>query len=200
MVRASAALVRIETPHAVLEVSQSRFLAEVITSGTSIVVEEGQVVLRAGASTRVVRAGESILWPPSPQIPVALLAAPAPTEARCAATPAGELRGCLEAEAATSSLDAQAAIYELGVLEAKSGRSELAIAAWEQSLRRFPEGVLHPEVRLALLVELVRARRFSEAEAIARGFEATCAGDPRRAEVATLRARLVGPQASDSSP
>lgn len=195
MVRAGEAPVRIETPHAVLEVRQSRFLAEVVSSGTSISVEEGEVVLRSGSTTRVVRAGESLIWPPSPVIPQALLEVAPATEVRCAATPAGERRGCLEAEAATSSLDAQAALYELGVLEAKSGRPERAIEAWQQSLRRFPDGVLHPEVRLALLVELVRARRFTEAEVVAREFEATCAGDPRRGEVASLRQLLAGPEA-----
>ena len=193
MVRAGAGPVRIETPHAVIEVRQSRFLAEVIASGTSIVVEEGEVVLRSGSTTRIVHAGESIVWPPSPEIPAALLAAPAPTQARCAASPEGERRGCLEAEAATSSLDAQAAIYELGALEAKSSHPALAIAAWQQSLSRFPDGVVHPEVRLALLIELVRARRFADAEVVARGVEETCASDPRRAEVATLRALLAGP-------
>ncbi len=190
MVRAGE--VRIETPHATIEAHQSRFLAEVISSGTSLIVEEGEVVLRAGSITRIVRAGESLLWPPSPEIPARLLETPPVVEERCSTSPVGERRGCLEAEAATSSLDAQAALYELGVLEAKSGRSERAIDAWNQSLRRFPEGVLHPEVRLALLVELVRARRFAEAEIAAQAFEKACADDPRRAEVGTLRALLSG--------
>ncbi|MDP2272566.1 MAG: tetratricopeptide repeat protein [Archangium sp.] len=189
MVRAGE--VRIETPHAVIEAHQSRFLAEVISSGTSLVVEEGEVVLRSGSVTRTVRAGESLVWPPSPEIPARLLDTP-PVEERCSTSPAGERRSCLEAEAVNGSLDAQAALYELGVLEAKSGRSERAVEAWQQSLRRFPEGVLHPEVRLALLVELVRARRFTEAENAAQDFEKACADDPRRAEVGTLKALLSG--------
>ncbi len=190
MVRAGE--VRIETPHAVIEAHQSRFLAEVISSGTSLVVEEGEVVLRSGSVTRIVRAGESLIWPPSPEIPAGLLETPPFVEERCSTSPAGERRGCLEAEAAASSLDAQAALYELGVLEAKNGHSERAIEAWQQSLRRFPGGVLHPEVRLALLIELVRARRFTEAEFTAQDFEKACADDPRRAEVGTLKALLSG--------
>jgi hypothetical protein len=197
LARAVDAPVRVETPHVVIEARRSRFLAEVIRSGTSLVVEEGEVVLRSGSMTRVVRAGESVLWPPAPVIPARLLEAPAPAEARCMASPAGARRDCLEAEAATSSLDAQAALYELGVLEAKSGRSDRAVEAWRQSLRRFPDGVLHPEVRLALLVELVRARRVGEAELTAREFEAACPGDPRRAEVGTLKALLSGPSSPD---
>ena len=78
------------------------------------------------------------------------------------------------------------------MLEAKAGRSDGAIDAWRQSLKRFPDGVLHPEVRLALLVELVRARRFAEAEVVAREFEVACADDPRRtaAAVAPWTARV----------
>lgn len=192
MTQASDKPLRIETPHAVIEAQRSRFLAEVVKSGTFLSVEEGEVVLRAGSSSRVVHAGESLLWPPAPAIPVQLLVEPTPTEARCAGSPLGARRDCLVAEAATSSLDAQAALYELGVLEAKSGHSERAVEAWEQSLRRFPSGVLHPEVRLALLVELVRARRFSEAERVAEEFEVACADDGRRAEVSTLKALLSG--------
>lgn len=192
MTQASDKPVRIETPHAVIEAQRSRFLAEVVKSGTFLSVEEGEVVLRAGSSSRVVRAGQSLLWPPAPAIPVKLLVEPTPTEERCAGSPLGARRDCLVAEAATRSLDAQAALYELGVLEAKSGHSERAVEAWEQSLRRFPSGVLHPEVRLALLVELVRARRFSEAERVAEEFEVACADDGRRAEVSTLKALLSG--------
>ena len=190
MVRAGK--VRIETPHAVIEAHQSRFLAEVVSSGTTLIVEEGEVVLRAGSVTRIVRAGESLIWPPSPEIPARLLETAPVVEERCSTSPVGERRSCLETEAATTSLDAQAALYELGVLEAKSGRSERAIEAWQQSLRRFPDGVLHPEVRLALLVELVRARRFVEAETAAHDFEKVCADDPRRTEVGTLKALLSG--------
>lgn len=190
MTKAEPMPVRIETPHAVIEARMSRFLAEVIRSGTALSVDEGEVVLRSGSVTRVVRAGEALVWPPAPQIPARLLETAAVAEPRCAGSPDGERRGCLQAEAAASSLDAQAALYELGVLEAKSGRSESAIEAWQQSLTRFPEGVLHPEVRLALLVELVRARRFAEAEVVAREFETACPDDPRRGEVATLSLSL----------
>lgn len=186
----SPVLVRLETPHVTLEAQRSRFLAEVIASGTSLVVEEGEVILRAGSVTRVVRAGESLVWPPAPTIPQALMEnAPAPAEARCANAGSGR-RDCLATEALGSSLEAQAALYELGALEASEGHVEAAISAWEQSLARFPDGVLHPEVRLKLLVELVRARRFSEAAKVADGFEQAASGDPRVEDVVSLRRRL----------
>lgn len=188
--RASPERVRIETPHAVLEASRARFLAEVIASGTSLVVEEGEVVLRAGAETRVVHAGESLVWPPAPVIPAALLeAAPGPTETQCASAGSAR-RSCLEAEARASTLDAQAALFELGSLESSAGRSGAAIDAWRESLRRFPDGVLHPEVRLKLLVELVRARRFEEAGTAAAEFERACATDARLEDVRALAATL----------
>lgn len=188
--RPSTQPVRIETPHVVLEATLARFLAEVTSTGTTLHVDEGEVVLRAGSERRVVRAGEEVVWPPAPVIPAALLEpAVGSTEARCASAGEGR-RSCLEAEAGESSLDAQAALFELGALEAQAGRSREAVAAWQRSLERFPDGVLHPEVRLRLLVELVRARRFSDAAEVAAAFEAHCADDARLADVRALAANL----------
>ncbi|MBL8923142.1 MAG: hypothetical protein JNJ54_30105 [Myxococcaceae bacterium] len=186
--RATAAKVVFITPHVTLEASRSRFLAEVTAGGTTVRVEEGEVVLRAKDTTRVVKAGETLVWPPSPNIPLPLTTV-ASTTPVCDAT-AGERLDCLRAEAKGDGLLAQAALYELGVLEAKQGNRTDALAAWTTSLSRFPDGVLHPEVRLALLVELTRARRFTEAVAVARAFEERCAQDPRLADVVALRRSL----------
>ena len=184
----SGAPLRIRTPDAVLEVTHSRFLAEVVAGGTMVQVEEGEVVLRAGNVTRTVRGGESLTWPPAPMIPKELLeAAPASTSG-CEGP--GARRECLQREAAGESLQAQAALFELGNFEARQGELEASLRVWRESLSRFPEGVLHPEVRLALLIELVKARRFSDARAAALEFEANCAGDPRRGEVESLRHQL----------
>ncbi len=188
--RAGASVVRIETPHVSLEARNSRFLAEVIASGTSLIVEEGEVVLRAGSMTRVVKAGESVVWPPTPEIPSALLETTAPAAEKCSDAPAASHRDCLVGEAQGSSLDAQAALFELGALESREGRLARALDAWNTSLRRFPDGVLHPEVRLRRLVLLVQARRFSEAQLAAEEFERACPEDPRLADVRALRAAL----------
>ncbi|MGV3619892.1 MAG: hypothetical protein ACO1OB_03690 [Archangium sp.] len=175
--RAGGVTVRLETPHVSLEARHSRFLAEVVASGTSLIVEEGEVVLRAGAVTRVVKAGESLVWPPTPEIPSSLLESNAPSAPKC--DEVSDRHACLENEAKGSTLDAQAALFELGTLE-----------SLDESLRRFPDGVLHPEVRLRRLVLLVKARRFDEARAAARDFELACPTDARLAEVRALRGSL----------
>jgi hypothetical protein len=182
--------VHVVTPHAEVEAQQARFLAEVTESGTLVVVEEGEVVLRTPEGRRVVRAGESLLWPPAPDIPQALLAEPIDTAPTCAETAGAQRADCLAGEASGDGLDAQAALYELGTLQLATGERQAALDTFRGSLTRFPDGVLHPEVRLALLVELVRARRFSEAAAAARDFEAACVEDPRVGDVAALRRAL----------
>lgn len=177
--RAGDALIRIDTPHVALEARRSRFLAEVIESGTSLVVAEGEVTVRAGGVTRVVKAGESLVWPPAPEIPSALLDTTAPSVRRCDELPDASRHACLEDEARGSTLDAQAALFELGTLQ-----------SLDESLRRFPDGVLHPEVRLRRLVLLIKARRFDEAREAARDFEAACPTDARLPEVRSLRGSL----------
>ena len=177
--RVGDAVVRLETPHVSIEATRARFLAEVITGGTQLTVEEGEVVLRAGGVTRVVKAGERVVWPPAPEIPAALLEAAAPTAVRCHELPTDARRACLESESRGDSLDAQAALYELGTLP-----------SLDESLRRFPDGVLHPEVRLRRLVLLVNARRFDDARAAARDFAVSCPDDARLSDVKALEASL----------
>lgn len=187
--RATSGRVVLETPHATLDSSRARFLAEVTAGGTTVTVLEGEVVLRTAGQTRVVKAGQTLVWPPTPSIPAPLSAVTAPRTSVCDDA-AGSRLDCLRLEARGDGLTAQAALYELGVLEARQGNSGDALAAWTTSLARFPDGVLHPEVRLALLVELTRARRFTEAVAVAQGFEAACATDPRVGDVQALRRSL----------
>jgi hypothetical protein len=180
--------IRVQTPDAVLETVRSRFLAEVTSNGTTVVVEEGEVVVRTRDAQHVVHAGESFTWPPPPVIPTPLLGAPTATGSRC--TPGAEQLACLRAEAAGTGLDAQAASYELGALQLKSGDRPGALATWQRALERFPDGVLEPETRIAVLVELVRARRYADAVAAARAFESAFPNDPRAADVSALRAAL----------
>lgn len=186
--RATAGRVVLETPHATLEASRSRFLAEVTAGGTTLVVQEGEVLLRAKDVTRVVKAGETLVWPPTPTIPEPLSQVAATTPV-CDAV-VGDRLECLRLEAKGDGLLAQAALYELGVLELKQGNRADALAAWTTSVSRFPAGVLHPEVRLALLVELTKERRFTEALSVAREFERVCADDPRLGDVQALRHSL----------
>lgn len=184
------AAVHLETPQVQLEAHHARFLAEVIQGGTRVSVEEGEVVVRTPAGAQTLVAGESTVWPPAPEIPEALLAEPVDAAPSCAeATGAARLE-CLAVEGQRQGLEAQAALYELGALEARAGHPAQAEAAFRASLERFPEGVLHPEVRLALLVELIRGRRFADAVREAEDFERQCPGDPRVGDVAALRRAL----------
>ena len=186
----SGAPLRIRTPDAELEVSRSRFLAEVVTNGTSVWVEEGEVVLRAGGVVRVIHAGESITWPPNLVIPAPLLEAAPASDSHCAALAGAEIRTCLRSEASGASLAAQVALYELGNFEVKQGQLDAGLEVWRESLARCPRGVLEPEVRLSLLIAMVKARRFSDARLAAQDFEAHCSGDPRIVDVRALQRAL----------
>jgi hypothetical protein len=182
-------LVRVRTPDVELEATNARFLAEVTTSGTTVVVEEGDVVVRTATGARVVHAGEALTWPPAPEIPAALEPGAPMPGGRCQGDEPA-LRACLELELKGASVDAEAAAWELGALEARAGHSTRAVEVWQAALSRFPDGVLGPELRLALVVELVKARRFGEAAQHARAFSAAWPDDPRRLEVDTLAAAL----------
>ncbi len=184
----STQLVRVKTPHLTIEARTSRFLAEVVVNGTVVFVEEGDVVVRMGTQERHLLTGQSLTWPSAPQVPENLLVRPA--ELGCAQVPAAEKRACLEREAQGTDLTAEAALYEVGALALREGRHAEARAAWLSSLERFGDGVLHPEVRLALLVEQVGARDFEGAQQTAREFERTCPDDPRLADVRSLRLAL----------
>lgn len=182
---------RVVTPDAVLETNRSRFLAEVTAGGTTLVVEEGEVILRSRGVERIVRAGESLVWPPPTVIPAQLLErSETGGGSRCASARGEALVTCLTAEAAGDTLDAQAALYELGTLHAQAGRRAAALETWRASLQRFPGGVLEPEVRLAVLVELVRARKHDDAIAEAKAFEAAFPTDARTDDVKSLRRSL----------
>ncbi|MEW5737907.1 MAG: hypothetical protein AB1938_03220 [Myxococcota bacterium] len=187
---AEGAAVHLTTPHVEIDARQARFLADVTAGGTVVSVEEGEVVVRTPSGERVVRAGESIAWPPAPDIPGALLRDEVEEAPSCVALSGPAKLECLAREGERDGLEAQAALYELGVLESKAGHRAAAERAFHASLARFPDGVLHPEVRLALLVEFVRARRFAEAKAVAADFERACVDDPRSADVASLRRAL----------
>ena len=184
----SSQLVRVKTPHLTIEARTSRFLAEVVVNGTVVIVEEGDVVVRMGTQERHLLTGQSLTWPSAPQVPENLLVRPA--ELGCAQVPAAEKRACLEREAQGTDLTAEAALYEVGALALREGRHAEARAAWLSSLERFGDGVLHPEVRLALLVEQVGARDFAGAQQTAREFERACPDDPRLADVRSLRLAL----------
>lgn len=177
--------VRVKTPHVTIEASSSKFLAEVTRAGTTVLVEEGDVLVRAFGLERRVAAGASFTWPVPVEIPVALQVE-APAEATTCQGSPQLIRHCLEAEAQGASLSAEAAAYELGALEVRSGDLDAAERAWRDSLARFPDGVLAPEVTLSLALELVRAGRLDDATQGLRQFLARWPADPRGDDVMAL--------------
>jgi len=184
--------VRVITPQVTIEARNARFAADVTGAGTSVTLFEGELVGRSGDASRALAVGETFSWPATPAIAKSLAAPQAAMEPNkaCANSAPGERAGCLKHEGAGSGLAAEVALYELGLTQAKAGRLDEAQAAWEESLRRFPDGVLAPEAHLSMLVSLTESRRFERAVAVAKDFEARFPADPRRAEVAALREKL----------
>ncbi len=191
VVRANGSRLRIRMPDAVVESVNARFLAELINGVSSVQVEEGEVVIRTGEGSKTLKAGEVLRWRAAPVIPSTLVAAPA-VEGSCQGLVGDPQRACLEAEARGASLDAQAALYELALLEARAGRSAQAIEAFRQSLERFPAGVLDPEARVALTLELVKLARYAEAQQAARDFIRLYPADARVPDVEALERSLRG--------
>jgi hypothetical protein len=185
--RSSDQAFQIVTPHVAIEGGRCRVAAEVSVDSSVVLVEEGEVVARSAQGRRRLLAGQSSTWPPTPEIPSRL--EPGAASSACAHAE-GPVLACLEQQALGEGLTAQAALYELGKLHGREGYPKEAIAAFEESLRRFPGGVMDPEVRLGLLVQLTRARRFSEAHTVAVDFEQRFPDDPRREDVARIKADL----------
>ena len=182
--------VTVVTPDVSIQTNHAQFLADVSDNGTDVSVDEGEVSVRAkDGVVRVLREREAGRWL-RVMAAVPSLTPVEPTDAPCADLSDSAKVACLERETAGSGLAAQAALFELALVKSKRGDSSEAAAVWAQSLARFPEGVLHPEVRLALMLELLKSGRTTEAEAVAAQFLVRCATDSRSADVKALRARM----------
>jgi TolA-binding protein len=162
---------------------EARFLAEVIDDTTMLVVESGEVEVRSPSGLERVRSPARRAW--NRQLQVAAL-----TPQTCTAETAATRITCLEREAAGAGLTAQAASFDLGLAYAQQGDGPRAVAAWRQSLRRFENGVLAPEVRLALVSELARQGLLSEARAVAQSFLEAYPEDPRASDVRAFQRRF----------
>jgi len=77
------------------------------------------------------------------------------------------------------------------------GAPERALAAWDDYLRRYPQGTFEPEARFNRAICLVRLRRFAQAERALRSFADGRLDGYRRAEaeqlLGWLRDRLATP-------
>lgn len=189
----------LHSPHVTVIAVNARFLADTTAAATRIEVYEGEVIVRHDDSGVVVRPGDARIWPDAPDLPKSLVPPATPPE-RCADELGNQRRACLWQQIEMPGLVAQAALFELGVFELREGNTGMAEVAWKKSLERFPEGVLAPEVRLSLLGELHRQKRFGEAAALAREFEKASPEDPRTPELAKFRAQLEGFAALETAP
>jgi hypothetical protein len=175
----------VTTPEVSLASSSARYAADVTEAGTTVRVFEGEVEVVTFASKQQVtlRAPEERSFTPG-SAPSALDVVPPEVSSPACARRSFEQRvACLSSEAKGEGLKAQAALYEVAYLLARSGRAATAELTLRESLRRFPQGVLNPEVRLALIRALYAERRLGEAGRVAREFLAECPTDPRAAEV-----------------
>ena len=171
----------VTTPEVSLVAGGARYAADVTEAGTVVRVFEGEVEVFALATRAqlTLRAGEERSFaayaPPSALDVVP----PEVSNPACARHSLEQRVACLATEGKGVGLRAQAALYEVAYLQARAGRAAGAELTLRESLRRFPHGVLHPEVRLALMKALVAQKRHSDAAEVGREFLAACPDDPR---------------------
>jgi TolA-binding protein len=149
-------------------------------AGTQVQVFEGEVAVSAPHMRAVaMHAGETRLFASDD---TGALDAPPPellSEACTLLESLDDRLVCLNEESRGSGLRAQAALYERAWLQAENGQPDGAAATLFESIKRFPEGPLQPEARLALLRALLAGNRRSEAVEAARSFVSACPDDPR---------------------
>ncbi len=167
---------RLVTPHVVSVTAVGRVAAEVDSHSTFVEVFEGSASVRTDSETIELHAGESRRWPNAPALPASLRVSEAVMPGACDERPKSEQAGCWLKESRGDGLSAQVALYRRGALA--------------ESLRRFPAGVLHPEIRLGLLRQWIERNQLEAALREAIDFEQACPDDPRLDVVRALRRTL----------
>jgi hypothetical protein len=176
------------TPHLEDLTVSGRVAADVDAATTRIDVYEGVAQVRIGSELVELRAGQSGVWPTTPALPASLRELTSPAPGACDERPEAERLDCLVASSNGTGLSAQVALFQRASMPGLD--PDAAQLLWRESLVRFPAGVLHPEVRLSLLRQLVEARQFDAAVREALAFEQACAWDPRIPDVRALRLAL----------
>ncbi len=185
--------VTLRTSHAEVSWSQARFLLDSTQARTLLVVDEGEVELRADGRLLRVRAGESLeLPPPTLQVPAELLALQPVAPSNC--NTAANREQCLRAAAAGTDLAAQNALFELALwLRDEQHSPSAALEAWKQYDQRFPDGVFRIEARASAVLTLAQLGRRNEARAAAETFSRDFPDDPLVSPVRALSAQF-GPR------
>ncbi len=173
----------VTTPEVTLSSTNARYAADVTEVGTTVRVFEGDVEVFNGRDRVTLSAGEERTFRTGPAPSALDVVPPAVSSPACARYSLEQRVACLSNEGRGVGLRAQAALYEAAYLQAKAGRAAGAELTLRESLRRFPRGVLHPEVRMALIKALVAQGRLGEAGDVGRDFLSECAEDPRVSEV-----------------
>lgn len=187
-------ILAVQTPHLRAVVVGTRFSVEVSPQSSEVVVTEGTVRVEVvGRPPQQVGAGQSVRVGAAQPA-----AAPDPSAAPLDAVAHCEQEGTVEARRACyrpflsgTGLAAQNALYGLAALERDQGRTSDALALFEEHRRRFPAGLLAPEVSLEVLRLLVDERRFAKAVEEAEQFTRRFERDARGPEVRLLRANLL---------
>jgi hypothetical protein len=189
---------KLQTPEVTIAATSARFAMDVTEQGTTVAVFEGTAEISTAHMHATLHAGQTRHFgadePAVPREVVPLAIEPvALDQGSPACVHAGSLEAqlaCLAAQAKGSDLKAQAALYEQGNLEAQAHRSAGAAETYRASLKRFPDGVLAPEVTLALMRLLASEQEYDGAIEAGRGFLKTWADDPRCEDVKGFVSRL----------
>jgi TolA-binding protein len=189
---------RLQTPEVTVAATNARFAMDVTEQGTTVAVFEGTAEVATARTRATLHAGETrhfgIDAPSVPRevVPIALEPV-ALDQGSPACVHAGSLEAqltCLGAQARGEDLKAQAALYEEGNLEAQAHRPAGAAETYRESLRRFPDGVLAPEVTLALMRLLASEQQYDGAIEAGQGFLKSWPDDPRCEDVKGFVSRL----------
>ena len=159
------------TPELSVAVVGTRFSVSTSQGISEVVVEEGKVRVERGQRRVFLTAGDSIRSD-DPRLMDAQAVLPFP----CQGEPSvAARRACLMQKSRSSGIAAENALLALGLLERNEGGNRpRALASFREYQRRFPGGILSPEVALAITSTLAlegdMGKACAEADAFLRRF------------------------------
>ena len=164
--------VSVETRDALVEVHGTQFSVRVVdeppvAAFTEVAVREGRVLVRSGAHSRFLGAGES--WSSRVEAPAVAPPAPAP-EVTPPAHPAEKASARKRRPVPPSELAAQNRLLEAAELAQKGGMLALALDRLDRLIARYPDAELADNARVQRFRVLRLAGRDAEAVAAARDY------------------------------